>query len=335
MKIGNAMMLIAAMVAVSAGWMPVPGQAKTTCKYCKEVQKAKAKVCHYCRSSVDYVNHPFPTPVAVSGDIDEAPCWGPGGRIVYINTKTGHDVTTMSAIGAKPVRHQRGQDSHADAMPFWGPNNKIVFSGGTVSKNLYVMDADGSNRKRITEDDTADEATPTMNAQGTIIFRSDVGQRGESGYNLFSVDINGGNLTKLTKDGTFNNNPCWSPDGKKIAFNRFIDDNQDVYVMDADGSNIKRLTTNPKADYDPSWGPDGRIAFVSERDGEQFDRDKELGEIYIMNSDGTGQKRLTWNRWRDRRPSLGEGGKILFESSPNYGAGKNQLNSIFMITAKK
>ncbi len=60
----------------------------------------------------------------------------------------------------------------------------------------------------------------------------------------------------------------------------------DVYVVDADGTGLRRLTTSPGDDFDPSWSPDGtRIAFRRERSGEP--------EIWIMNVDGTEQRRLT------------------------------------------
>jgi TolB protein len=58
-----------------------------------------------------------------------------------------------------------------------------------------------------------------------------------------------------------------------------------VWTIDADGTDLTRLTNSPQPDFDPSWSPDGtQIAFRSERSGEP--------EIWIMNADGTGQRRL-------------------------------------------
>ncbi len=67
--------------------------------------------------------------------------------------------------------------------------------------------------------------------------------------------------------------PRWSPDGKKIAFTRYMDRTQsqttaEVFVMNADGTNPQRLTYNNVFDVDSSWSPDGkRIAFTSTRTG--------------------------------------------------------------------
>lgn len=80
-------------------------------------------------------------------------------------------------------------------------------------------------------------------------------------------------------------NPSWSPDGKKIAFDRSnpSDGNRDIYVMNADGTGLKRLTSDPSFDADPEWSPDGRkFAFYRN------------GDIYVMNaSDASGLTQLT------------------------------------------
>ena len=72
-----------------------------------------------------------------------------------------------------------------------------------------------------------------------------------------------------------------------IVFNSTRDGNNEIYVMDVDGGNQVRLTIDPARDYDPSWSPDGdRIAFVS-------NREKEVEQIYVMDSDGRKLMRLT------------------------------------------
>ncbi len=67
--------------------------------------------------------------------------------------------------------------------------------------------------------------------------------------------------------------PRWSPDGKRIAFTRYMDRTQsqttaEVFVMNADGTNPQRLTYNNVFDVDSAWSPDGRsLAFTSTRTG--------------------------------------------------------------------
>jgi WD40 repeat protein len=105
---------------------------------------------------------------------------------------------------------------------------------------------------------------------------------------IYVMDANGANQTRLTNNAAHDLRPNWSPDGTKIAFDSNRDGNFEIYVMNADGTNQIRLTTHLAHDYSPAWSPDGaQIAFTSERDGN--------AEIYVMNADGTDQTRLTNN----------------------------------------
>ena len=79
--------------------------------------------------------------------------------------------------------------------------------------------------------------------------------------------------------------------------------------MNPDGSNQTRLTTNTAVDLQPQWSPDGtKIVFRSERDGGG------LSAIYVMNADGSGQTRLTFNGF-DAAPAWSpDGTKIVYRS---------------------
>ena len=86
----------------------------------------------------------------------------------------------------------------------------------------------------------------------------------EDSSHIHVMDHDGSNNKKMTSGAM----PCWSPDGKYIAFAAKKDGNWDIYYMNADGLNITRLTVDPAGDVNPSWSPDGSmIAFNSERSG--------------------------------------------------------------------
>lgn len=94
--------------------------------------------------------------------------------------------------------------------------------------------------------------------------------------------------------------PAWSWDGQRIAFVRREDGNQDIYTIAPDGGEPVRLTDDPAIDTAPAWTPDNRLLFRSFRGGQWG--------LYIMNADGSGQRRLasTPSRpdWQPDRPAV-------------------------------
>jgi len=66
-------------------------------------------------------------------------------------------------------------------------------------------------------------------------------------------------------------------------------------VINADGNGVTTLATMGD-NSEPSWSPDGtKLVFASSRDGNQ--------ELYVVNSDGTGEKRSTDDSWSDAAPA--------------------------------
>jgi len=141
-----------------------------------------------------------------------------------------------------------------------------------------------------------------------IVFGS---VRNNGNHDIFSMDLDGSNQTRLTTGGAYDDQPKWSPDSSKIVFMSGRDGNFEIYTMNPDGSNQTRITNNPAADGFPAWSPDGtRLAFVrgSLNDPSTF-------EIYVMNADGNGQVRLTTDSAIDGVPSWSpDGTKIVFMS---------------------
>ena len=190
---------------------------------------------------------------------------------------------------------------------------QIAFtSGRDGNAEIYVMDADGKNQRRLTHH-PAEDGWPSWSPDGKKIAFSSY--RNGGNIQIFVMDSDGQHPIRLS-DGANDKNPAWSPDGQKIAFTGYRDEGLpgavwtiQIYVMDSDGKNRKRLTNGPANNLVPSWSPDGqRIAFVSTR--------HEATEIYVMNADGSKQERLTNNRVDDDYPSWSpDGQKIAFSSS--------------------
>ena len=177
---------------------------------------------------------------------------------------------------------------------------------GWPTSEIYVMEVDGNNQQRLTDNDFYDWSPSWSPAGERIVFtsRRDGHFIGEFGLTseIYVMDADGKNTRRLTNNRKNDWSPSWSPDGKWIAFSadRKGDDvNHEIYVMDADGGHTRRLTNNRVWDVSPSWSSDGkRIVFSSDKDGNHEDY-----EIYVMDADGGNLQNLTNNPHSDGSPA--------------------------------
>lgn len=134
---------------------------------------------------------------------------------------------------------------------------------------------------------------------------------------LYSMDANGGNLIRLTNNGSNDDHPRWSPNGTRILFQSDRDNpatgTYDVYVMNVDGTGQTRLTTDVADDCNAVWSADGnKVAFQSLRNGSYY-------QVYAMNADGTSQSNISNGAAADYQPSWSpDGSKIAFASERDH-----------------
>jgi TolB protein len=224
-----------------------------------------------------------------------------------------------STIAFVSTRHDPAADPAIDAQRAW------------LAAEIYLMDGDGTNPRRLTEN-TYSDGFPALSPDGRrIVFDSNRLRAGGEPMNisdLFVMNADGTGQTSLTRGSS----ATWSPDGRRIAFHASASGkgqpinslpgaattDSDIFVMNVDDFLQKRIrptniTKNPAAvDDDPDWSPRGRqIVFTSHAVTDNTDNHV-TAEIYLIDADGTGKPvRLTNNAEEERAPSWSADGKRI------------------------
>ncbi|HUK57440.1 MAG TPA: Tol-Pal system beta propeller repeat protein TolB [Nitrospiria bacterium] len=153
----------------------------------------------------------------------------------------------------------------------------------TGNKELYLMDYDGYNVRKITNDRNLD-LSPRWSPDGNWITYTSY--RG-GGPAIYTLDLMSGRLWKVVGYAGLNISPAWSPSGQGLLFAGTMDGPAQIYWVDKEGKGLKRLTVDESDNLSPSWSPPGtEIAFTSNRGGSP--------QIYVMNADGSNVRRLTF-----------------------------------------
>lgn len=181
------------------------------------------------------------------------------------------------------------------------PSSKIIFcSKRDGSNQIYTMNLDGSNQTRISKSSES-KYWPRVSPDGKYIVYTN------EKYELYLCNIDSSYLEPISdpKEKCFT--PSWSPDSSKIVFSSTRGGNkdnrgnraEDIWLYNLDDSSTIQLTNTKYSDMTPCFSPDGeKIVFTSERDKIHFsviDNNyiSYRRQIYIMNADGSDQKRLT------------------------------------------
>ena len=207
---------------------------------------------------------------------DYSPSWSPDGkRITFISTRDNDfNVYVMNSDGSdvKKISNIIGIAS----SPKWSPlGDRIAFTLTRDDKDeIYLVDIDRSETERF----SADGYSPLWSPDGAqIAFLSGEHNEGE----IYIKNIDGTGIIRITNNSEYDGHFSWSPDSEQIVY---CSGNQKIYIVNADGSNEYFLANGSN----PIWSPDGeRIYFISRQDNRQ--------EIYVINTDGTGLERLTYN----------------------------------------
>ena len=226
--------------------------------------------------------------------MDEAPVLSPDGRRIAVTSQyTGlPQVFVMATDGSGRVPVTSLQSG--GLMGTWSPDGRrILFS--SFDSRTYMVNADGTGLRLITKD-TLDEQFPVLSPNGARIAFMSLRNSTDSValMELYVMDADGTHAVRLTTTtgfsrGAFNEFPAWSPDGRRIAFIRQVDQTPPhVWIVNADGTDLHPVFTGATAEHSVAWSPDGRrLAFARRAFGNgHFD-------VFVSDLDGTNIADLT------------------------------------------
>ncbi len=180
-----------------------------------------------------------PKPLTTTARYDAEATIRPDGKIVFTSLRDGDlDIYTMDKNGknVKKLTNELGYDGG----PFWSYDGKLIvyraFHPQTDAEkadylallnenmirptklDLWVMNPDGSNKRRVTNNGKANFAPFFFLDNKRIIFASNIDDPRGRNFDIYTINIDGSGLERITTNETFDGFPMFSPDGKKLVF---------------------------------------------------------------------------------------------------------------------
>ncbi len=216
-----------------------------------------------------------------------SPEWSPSGRkLAFTSYKSRNPnliVVSLESKKEKTIANFPG----LNANPSWSPDGKKIAFTSSKDGNpeIYLIDTK-RNIRRLTHFSGID-TSPTWSPDGKkIAFTSD-----RSGTpQIYIMDAKKGDnkmIKRVSFSGRYNDVPAWSPKEDKIAYSSLRNNRFEIVILDLTSVKEVPMAESGYSKESPAWSPNGRfIAFSSTVSG--------VSAIYIMQSNGTGIRRLTF-----------------------------------------
>jgi TolB protein len=237
---------------------------------------------------------------------------GANGKLAFVSTEastpeipTTHIVTSnQDGTGTTDLTPN---STAFELQPDWSPNGRKILFASTrnEAREIYVMNADGSEQTRLTDNPARDDDASWSPNGKQIVFASDR----DGTAQIYQMNADGSRVRRLTHDTAFDFQPAFSPGGDKIVFVSTRGGAPALWVMSVDGGDARQVTVDELGAFAPDWSPDGkRIAF--------FDHCcvPENSDILVINANGKHAMPLTQSFGNNLDPNWSpDGQKIAFD----------------------
>jgi TolB protein len=224
--------------------------------------------------------------VTVSRRLNLNPSWSPEARALAYTTFRPIPDVFVSLI-YQGVLQNPTKGVGTNYLPVFSPDGKQIafMSGRDGNPEIYAMNVDGSNLRRLTNNQAGD-SSPTWSPSGSqIAFTSDRTGKAQI-YVMNSSD--GSGVRRLTVNESEADRPTWSPPPfNEIAYAASTGPGYDIKVLEVSTGQIRALTFGEGSNEGPAWAPGGRhLAFTSTRAGGRT-------QVFTIGRDGLGRRQIT------------------------------------------
>ncbi|MGB0911610.1 MAG: Tol-Pal system beta propeller repeat protein TolB, partial [Nitrospirales bacterium] len=117
---------------------------------------------------------------------------------------------------------------------------------------VYIMDADGSNVRRLTYEGDYN-AAPTWSPHGDWI--AFVCRISGEGFKLCRMTPDGKQLVQITSGRSIDDSPSWAPNGRHLVFSSIRGGKSHIYIINSDGTGLEQVTSGGTHHSSPAWSP--------------------------------------------------------------------------------